>query len=111
LAAEIVHANPNLLIAGFGTLAPKAAIGATHSIPIVFTSVADPVGAGLVASLNRPGANAAGLSAQTTSLPSDFNSWRPLSAAKEAYHNRLVVLSAFSLLVQTRVTSVRKSKK
>jgi putative tryptophan/tyrosine transport system substrate-binding protein len=33
LAAELVRASPDLLIAGFGTLAPKAAIAATSSIP------------------------------------------------------------------------------
>ena len=49
LAAEIVGTGPDVLIAGFGTLAPKAAMAATRSIPIVFTSVGDPVGAGLVA--------------------------------------------------------------
>jgi len=44
LAAELVRASPDVLIAGYGTLAPKAAIAATSSIPIVFTSVGDPVG-------------------------------------------------------------------
>jgi putative ABC transport system substrate-binding protein len=68
LAAEIVSASPDVLIAGFGTLAPKAAIVATSRIPIVFTSVGDPVGAGLVASLNRPGANVTGLSAQARDI-------------------------------------------
>jgi putative tryptophan/tyrosine transport system substrate-binding protein len=68
LATEMVRAKPDLLIAGFGTLAPKAAIAATSSIPIVFTSVGDPVGAGLVASLSRPGANATGLSAQANDI-------------------------------------------
>ncbi|MGZ3330137.1 MAG: ABC transporter substrate binding protein, partial [Xanthobacteraceae bacterium] len=62
LAAEIVGAGPDVLIAGFGTLAPKAAMAATRSIPIVFTSVGDPVGAGLVASLGQPGGNVTGMS-------------------------------------------------
>lgn len=68
LAAEMVRAGPDVLIGGFGTLAPKAAIAATSSIPIVFTSVGDPVGANLVASLSRPGANATGLSAQASDV-------------------------------------------
>jgi putative tryptophan/tyrosine transport system substrate-binding protein len=55
LAAELVRSNPDILIAGFGTLAPKALIAATNSIPIVFTSVGDPVGAGLITSLGQPG--------------------------------------------------------
>ncbi|PJG52515.1 ABC transporter substrate-binding protein [Bradyrhizobium forestalis] len=68
LASEMVSATPDVIIAGFGTLAPKAAIAATTSIPIVFTSVGDPVGAGLVASLNQPGANVTGLSAQAKDI-------------------------------------------
>ena len=68
LAAELVRAGPDVLIAGYGTLAPKAAIAATSSIPIVFTSVGDPVGAGLIASLSQPGANATGLSAQASDI-------------------------------------------
>jgi putative ABC transport system substrate-binding protein len=44
LAAELVRANPGVLVAGFGTLAPKAAAAATSRIPIVFTGVGDPVG-------------------------------------------------------------------
>src|SRR4051812_16589331 len=54
IAAELVRANPDVLVGGFGTLASKAAAAATSSIPIVFTGVGDPVGAGLVASLRAP---------------------------------------------------------
>lgn len=68
LAAELVRAGPDVLITGFGTLAPKAAIAATHSIPIVFTSVGDPVGAGLVASLSQPGGNVTGMSGQASDI-------------------------------------------
>jgi putative ABC transport system substrate-binding protein len=68
LAVELVRANPDVLIAGFGTLAPKAAIAATKSIPIVFTFVGDPVGAGIVASLGQPGGNATGLSGQAADI-------------------------------------------
>jgi putative tryptophan/tyrosine transport system substrate-binding protein len=68
LAAELVGAGPDVLITGFGTLAAKAAIAATRSIPIVFTSVGDPVGAGLVASLSQPGGNATGMSGQASDI-------------------------------------------
>jgi putative ABC transport system substrate-binding protein len=68
LAAALVRTNPDVLVAGFGTLAPKAAKAATSRIPIVFTGVGDPVGAGLVANLSRPGANVTGLSAQAAEL-------------------------------------------
>jgi putative ABC transport system substrate-binding protein len=64
LALELVQANPDVLIAGFGTLTAQAAQAATRTIPIVFASVGDPVDAGLVASLGRPGGNVTGLSGQ-----------------------------------------------
>ena len=64
LAADLIQTNPDVLITGFGFLTAKAAAAATKSIPIVFTSVSDPVGAGLVASLARPGGNVTGVSSQ-----------------------------------------------
>jgi len=68
LAAELMQANPDVLVAGFGTLAAKAAAAASKSIPIVFTTVGDPIGAGLVASLGQPGANATGLTDQANDI-------------------------------------------
>ena len=68
LAAELVGANPDVLIAGFGTLAAQAAKAATATIPIVFTSVGDPTGAGLVASLSKPGANVTGVTSQASDI-------------------------------------------
>jgi hypothetical protein len=55
LASELVLARPDVLIAGPGTLAPLALKAATTIIPIVFTSVGDPVGAGIVQNIARPG--------------------------------------------------------
>ena len=68
LAMELVRARPDVLIAGFGTLTAQAAKAATTTIPIVFTNLGDPVGAGLVASLGHPGGNVTGLTDQASDL-------------------------------------------
>src|SRR4051812_47568857 len=68
MAEELIQAKPDVLVAGFGTLAPKALRTATATIPIVFVTVGDPIGAGLVQSLARPGGNVTGLSGQSTDL-------------------------------------------
>ena len=67
LAAELVRLKVNVIVAvgGQGTLPAKYA---TSTIPIVFTLVSDPVGAGFVTSLARPGGNLTGLSSVSTDL-------------------------------------------
>jgi putative tryptophan/tyrosine transport system substrate-binding protein len=67
LAAELVRANVDVIVAP-PLPAALAAIKATRSIPVVFMMVADPVGAGLAASLSRPGGNATGVSNQSGDL-------------------------------------------
>jgi ABC-type uncharacterized transport system substrate-binding protein len=61
LAAELVRLNVHLLVAD-ATIAIRAAMKATSTIPIVMANHPDPVGSGLVASLARPGGNVTGLS-------------------------------------------------
>jgi ABC-type uncharacterized transport system substrate-binding protein len=68
LAMELTQARPDLLIAGAGTLAPLALKGVTTTIPIIFSSVGDPVGAGLVGSLGQPGGNITGLTGQSADI-------------------------------------------
>jgi len=62
LAANLVGRKVDLIVTSGGTPAALAAKSATSTIPIVFAFVADPVAAGLVASLARPGANVTGFS-------------------------------------------------
>jgi putative tryptophan/tyrosine transport system substrate-binding protein len=58
-AAELVAVAPDVILASGGTGA-GALLQATRTIPIVFTQTQDPVGAGYVDSLARPGGNATG---------------------------------------------------
>jgi putative ABC transport system substrate-binding protein len=67
LAAELVRLRVDLIVVTGGPV-PLAAKKATTTIPIVMTSVGDPVGAGFVASLAQPGGNVTGLSALNPEL-------------------------------------------
>jgi putative ABC transport system substrate-binding protein len=62
LAAELVDDKVDAIAATGGDLPSAAAKKATTTIPIVFTSTGDPVEAGLIANLNRPGGNLTGVS-------------------------------------------------
>ena len=62
LASELIRIKPDVLVSGFGTVAAKAAKAAADGIPVVFMAVGDPVGAGVVESLARPGGHVTGLS-------------------------------------------------
>jgi putative ABC transport system substrate-binding protein len=68
MAAELVDRHVALIIAAGGTDPARAAKAATSSIPIVFVSAADPVSAGLVASLSRPEGNVTGINMIGASL-------------------------------------------
>ena len=61
LSKELVSLHPDLIIA-HSTPVVSALLGVTHTIPIVFVVVADPIGSGFVASLARPGGNVTGFS-------------------------------------------------
>jgi putative ABC transport system substrate-binding protein len=57
--AEIIAGMPDVIVTT-GTLAMGPLLQATHTVPIVFTSIIDPVGGGFVESLAQPGGNATG---------------------------------------------------
>jgi putative ABC transport system substrate-binding protein len=62
MAADFVDRKVDLIVAGGGLPSALAAENATSTIPIVFTSVGNPVGSGLVTGLARPGGNLTGFS-------------------------------------------------
>ena len=78
LAAELVGLKVDLIVVA-GTPSALAAKNATAHIPVVMATVADAVGAGVVASLARPGGNVTGL----TSLGNELNTKR-LEVLKDA---------------------------
>ena len=59
-AAELAALAPDVILAATGTATVAPLLQATRTVPIVFVVVIDPVGAGFVASLARPGGNATG---------------------------------------------------
>jgi putative ABC transport system substrate-binding protein len=98
LAAELVRLKVDL-IAVTGSTAALPAKRATTTIPIVMTNAADPVDAGLVASLARPGGNVTGFS----SLSNELNTKR-LEILKDAVPK----LTRVGLLRSPRVSSQTK---
>jgi len=68
MAADLVGRKVDVIVGGAGPPSAFAAKNATSTIPIVFTSGADPVATGLVASLSRPGGNLTGVSILYTEL-------------------------------------------
>jgi putative tryptophan/tyrosine transport system substrate-binding protein len=68
LAADLVRHQVRVILAFGGPRPTRAAMSATSNIPIVFTASSDPVAAGMVASLSRPGGNVTGTYSLTNEL-------------------------------------------
>jgi putative ABC transport system substrate-binding protein len=69
LAAELVHLNVDIIVVAGGSAAVRAAKNATRTIPIIMVgSGVDPVKAGLVESLGRPGGNITGVTILSAEL-------------------------------------------
>jgi len=68
VVTDLIERKVGVIVAVGGTDPAKAAKAATTTIPIVFISAADPLGAGIVTRLNRPEGNITGVSILGTSL-------------------------------------------
>jgi putative tryptophan/tyrosine transport system substrate-binding protein len=75
VAAELVRRNPDVILAS-GTQVLRLLQQETRTIPIVFTQITDPIGDGLIASLEHPGGNMTGLTAAP--LPARAGRWLEL---------------------------------
>jgi putative ABC transport system substrate-binding protein len=97
MAADLVSRKVTVLLVGGNLDGVRAAMAATKTIPIVFTTASNPVATGLVASLNRPGGNATGV----TVFAGELGPKR-----LELLHELLPAAKKIALLVNPKVPSV-----
>src|SRR5262249_44650861 len=96
LAAELVQLKVDVLVAS-DSPAIRAAVNATKTIPIVIISVDDPIEAGLVTSLSRPGGNVTGLTARALELSAKLLELLKESVPKSS---RMAVMGGVSVRLQ-----------
>src|SRR5262249_4532119 len=90
MAADLISRKVAVILVGGYLPGVRAVIAATQTIPIVFTTQTDPVAAGVVPSLNRPGGNVTGV----TGLGAELGSKR-----LELLHEALPKATKFAALV------------
>jgi putative ABC transport system substrate-binding protein len=100
-AAELVAFGPDAILASGGSVVGPL-LQATRTVPIVFTQTPDPVGAGYVASLARPGGNATGF---TSSEYGMSGKWLELLKEIAPHVTRAAVLRLSYLAPGQRVSA------
>ncbi len=88
IAKEMVNTQPDLIVTT-GTPATRAVLAETHTLPVLFFEVSDPVGNSIVSSLVRPGGNVTGF---TTFEPSLTGKWLQLLKELDPQIRRVAVL-------------------
>ena len=104
LAAELIQLKVDVILTQ-GEVATRTVKEATSTIPIVMATSADPVGAGLVASLARPGGNVTGLSIMAPDI-----SGKQLQLLKEAVPKVSRVAILFNPNILGQVLSVKEAQ-
>ena len=105
LAAELVRLNLDVIVTG-GSPGTRAALQATRTVPLVMTVVGDPIEAGFVTSLARPGGNVTGLTQMSPQL-----SGKRLELLKEAFPtvSRVAVFVDAGLRTQQLFTPLQEA--
>jgi putative ABC transport system substrate-binding protein len=124
LAAELVRLQVDVIVAVV-TQASLAAKNATNTIPVVMLAVGDPVGAGLVTSLARPGGNVTGTSRMSVEAAGKTLEllknvvpklrlvgvlWNPANPVFETQMVKETEAAARSLAIQLRMLAARDAK-
>jgi putative ABC transport system substrate-binding protein len=120
LAKELIELRPDV-IQVTTTPATAAVLRETHTIPVVFSIVSDPLGSGFVESFARPGGNATGFVNLEDSLASKWLEllkqlapqssrasvlFNPKTAPQSAYYLKLLEPAALSLALKLKVVQV-----
>jgi putative ABC transport system substrate-binding protein len=93
MAADLIAQKVTVIFVGGNTTGVRATVAATKVIPIVFTTQTDPVAAGLVASLNRPGGNVTGVTGLGVELGPKLLG---------IFHEMIPIAGKFEMLVNPR---------